>query len=130
MKDLANAYAHTLLKARANKDDQAFEVFFGKFIAYLKSRSHLDLLDDIRDRADRIQQAGRSEGVTVLVANEADIERIPALAADHNELLSDGYRVEVDQNLVGGYQIRGTTRFVDASYRTRLLDLYRRMINH
>ena len=104
-----------------------FNQFFDNFLQLIESRHHGKLIPSIISEVEKIDQDQVSGKTVVLVAQESDAETHRADIESHTDVINGGYQVEVDPNIVGGYVVRSETAQIDASYRTRLVELYNQL---
>lgn len=107
------------------------EVFKG-LVVILKKRGHERLLNSIAAGVIRNLEAQRPQGqATLTVASESTVS---ALKADIEAALeaigaTDKPVVAVDETIIGGFIAATDNQSVDASYKRRLVTLYRKVTN-
>lgn len=76
------------------------------------------------------ERESRKRDLVLTVAREADISAAKKEVNGYIESLgisSEDLKTQVDDTLIGGWRLEGNERLVDASYKSRLLDLYNRV---
>lgn len=93
----------------------------------LDGRGHNGLLPGILAGVLRQLEAGEAGETTITVAREADASSLrEEIASALRELGADGEaRTEVDDTLIGGFVVESGSKQLDASYKSKLVTLYR-----
>jgi len=93
----------------------------------LEARGHDRLYASVLSGVVRVLEAGSADSVTATVASEADYKT--HTTAIKNALLelgtSDVPAVQIDETIVGGFVAEANDRRIDASYKSKLVTLYR-----
>lgn len=128
MSTLEHNYAAAVLalEARGTKSDAIVR----GLSQTLARRGHQKLLPRIvRAIGMDAERVARRTGTTLTVAKDADATRYAADIKEAAERMGAGsaHETVVDERLVGGFALRTADALYDRSYRTALVDLYRRM---
>lgn len=122
---MKNAYVTALTESILAGTD--IELALTRLRARLERQGHLRLYGQILKASARVLGAKLKETVPqVVVAKAGGVSRetllsaIARLSADQTT-----YEEQVDETIVGGFIIRFKDQVLDASYKRRLLDLYR-----
>ena len=121
-------YAHALhnaLKKASTKNEATSHV--DALVATLKDSGKLKALPAILREYQRIQLRKNAQKPTLtLSAKEKESEALKELEQKLGEKVSD-VAIATDENLVGGWRYVHHDTLIDASYKTALLELYRRV---
>ena len=98
----------------------------------LATRGHERLYAPVLRGVARVLESKEAAAVEVVVAKEADAK---AFATAINEALqelsiTEKPTVTVDETVIGGFVVEGRTQRFDASYKTKLVQLYRKITNY
>jgi F0F1-type ATP synthase delta subunit len=127
---MAEAYAQILLSLEG---DPARERLLSGFFEAVARRGHCELLPAILRAYERkIGERRKLLHPRVTIARERDRERFAAQISEAlASLAAHGEpEVQVDDALIGGYRVEAGHQRIDASYRRKLLDLYRAIAAH
>ncbi|MEM9336260.1 MAG: F0F1 ATP synthase subunit delta [Patescibacteria group bacterium] len=92
----------------------------------LAARGHQALLPSILQAVLRELEAGKTTTkVTVAKATDAEVLKAEITAALKNIQATDEVVTEVDETIVGGFVATGNGKTIDASYKHKLVHLYR-----
>jgi len=116
----AKNYAQALKQALYKEDD--FEKIWQNFLMVLKKRGVLKLLPKILAVLEKDLNQ-KSERKLLTIATEKDRENI---IIKNN--IAPEVQVKVDNSILGGYRLESPGELLDASYKTKLLELYRAII--
>ncbi len=111
---------------------QSVDVVLAKLEALLKEKGHLSIHKDILEGLlVELSQETASSAAVVSIARESDAKKLEN--AIHHALLKLGdknatMKLVVDETLIGGFKINHQGKAIDASYKNRLLELYRNII--
>ncbi len=124
---MKNAYVTALTQSILAGTD--IETALTRLRARLERQGHLRLYGQILKASARVLEAKLKETVPqVVVAKTGAVNRetlmsaITRLSADQST-----YEEQVDETIVGGFIVRFKDQVLDASYKRRLLDLYRQV---
>lgn len=121
-------YAHALAQAAQVKNTEEFNHFFDNFIAVLKYKSHLSLLPAILKQVKQLGESQEQANKTLLIVRNAALAGEYANIIDQNsDVFGTDHEVVADPQIVGGYVVRNRTHTIDGSYRTGLLNLYKKL---
>tara|TARA_B100000678_G_C17907565_1_gene381954 strand:- start:22 stop:438 length:417 start_codon:yes stop_codon:yes gene_type:complete len=131
MNEQARIYAQLLLQEKKNRSESEFDSFFNLFIQYLQEKKREKLLPAIyREINQLLEQKESSNETTLVVASDADIDQIKNdIKSYESEFDLENMSIETDKHIVGGYTLKNARTMIDASYRTALLDLYKKIVN-
>jgi F0F1-type ATP synthase delta subunit len=120
-------YASALQRAAAGQAKERQLELADSFLALLKRRGHISLLPKIL----HVLKRGRNQedmDATVTVAREEDYARYRKVIAQVlAQLEVSEFHMTVDPRIVGGYRVMGNGHLFDQTYRTKLIDLYKRL---
>lgn len=122
---MKDTYTQALLDL-LTPDADASAVIKG-FKETLKERGHERLFETVLKNVLRVLEAERPSTV-VTVANQKDVEKYAAeIKAALSELSAGDQEplVKVDDTIIGGYLVENNRRRFDASFKSKLVDLYR-----
>jgi F0F1-type ATP synthase delta subunit len=119
-------YAQTLAHA-ASHDADSGKAFTNRLVAYLTSRGRARLLPGILAAYEKLANRPSAKPRVIVAKASAHEALSGAIKKDVQALGADAVEVTVDDSLVGGYIVRTTDAQIDRSYKTSLLDLYRRI---
>lgn len=118
---LAEHYAQALIELGEKAHSE-------RLILVLKKKGHLALLPSIvREYGKLSERQGRQEEGELVVARKEDIDELKTYIKEYAAHLETGFpsgRIVENPALIGGFVLRKGEHEVDASYRTRLLNLY------
>ena len=127
--NLAEQYAKTLYQASIEKDAKEFDSFFANFVALLKDKSHYKILPAILKKVEQLEKNAQSADKTVLIVREAKLaETYKKELEKHGEVFAGEVEVREDPHVVGGFIAKTKTNMIDQSYRSKLLDMYRKLV--
>lgn len=129
---LAQQYARGLFEAGVGKDVSEADRLVESLVALLKRKGHLSLRPAIAREYRRLSMLEGEKGrARVVLAREQDAAKFRNEIAEELAAISmtGESRQEYDGTLVGGYRIEHKDTVVDASYKTQLLSLYRKMLS-
>lgn len=122
---LAETYAQALIGLSEKADS-------GALLGVLKRKGHMALLPSIvREYEKLAAKRAAARAGELRVAQRADVEMLQeeiAKYAAQMEISLPHARVAEDPTIVGGFILSKGEREVDASYKTRLLELYQRLM--
>jgi len=118
-------YAQTLLHMHKT-DPESFS--FENFVGLLKQKNHYKMLPAILEQVQKIQTQSDSSKSTLVVKDEASVSDLQAQLDGYKDEFGTEYEVKVDPNIVGGFVLKNKTSMVDQSYRSRLLEMYKRLV--
>lgn len=124
---LAGAYASIIRDVEKRSEGKGFTE---KLLSLMRTRGHLSLLPSI---VKILENEPIEATVTLTVAHEADLKNFAseikqALTELHGE--GESQKIIVDPRAVGGYAIRSGSKIIDNTYRTALVSLYQKTIQH
>lgn len=99
---------------------------------YLKNRGLLSMYPQIlRGLIDKIERKNKSLIPTVTVAREKDLKRFKKEIETATKEFgnNDEYKTVIDTAIIGGYVVKGSNRHIDQSYKSKLLQAYRSLID-
>ncbi len=93
----------------------------------LKKHGHERLYASVLRGVSRVLSAGSADAVSVTVAQSSDVEKHQtAIKATLTELgVTTEPVVTIDESLIGGYVAEANNQRVDASYKSKLVSVYR-----
>ena len=124
---LAETYARALHEAENAPGAETHSVLFRHFVSALKRRGHEKLLPRIGKEYVKILAREGKNAVRVRVAHKkdaAEARKYAASAAEPGTVIGEAV---VDESLVSGYSISGPNFRYDASGRSALLQLYKKL---
>jgi len=119
--NLARTYAAVFAELGPKHADRA--------LAYMKSRGHLSLLSGV---VRVLEREPPRAGAVLTVAKESDAKRLsaPIAAALKSAGVAESeMRTAVDPRAVGGFAVRTRSRLVDKSFRSALVDIYKKAVH-
>lgn len=120
-------YAHALYSslASASSKEEALERV-DELIAVLERNGKRKALPSILRELERLHAQSHAQKPTLVVANEASTATAKVELGTHiaKDVHAD---ITVDDNLVGGWRYSDNDTLIDASYKTALLNLYRKV---
>ncbi len=131
----AHEYAEALfLAGEAAPGEAEWHERVERLIALLASRGHHRLLPRIVAECEALVQRRYAQGTTVRVAHADDATRYEAAIAADAARLGEDVRLrapllEVDDRVVGGYEVRTSSARIDRTYRRALTKLYTHLIS-
>jgi len=128
----AQQYAEAIFLASQNADEAKLEGIAKRVGDMLKEKGHVTLMPAIIRELEKLEQK-RSTSTEVLVrlAKDADRDTFRSHIESDVELLgatSLPQKVEIDDTLVGGYEIKANGKRIDRTYKRSLLALYNNLI--
>ena len=105
------------------------EVVLSGLQTSLKEHGHDRLYATVLRGVLRVLSAGSAETALVTVAAENDVEKHQAaINASLKDLATDAVpTIAIDESLIGGYVAEANNQRIDASYKTKLVSLYRNL---
>ncbi len=95
-------------------------------LAYMKKRGHLSLLTQI---IKELERAPVKKDAVVKVAAAHDAERYAKQIASHlSAHNTNDYAVEVDEKIVGGYEVSVGETLYDNTFRSALVSIYKNAV--
>jgi len=130
----ASWYAEALYGALQGKSEHEGVKIFARFQEVIRTRGHHSFLRFIPQELGKIVAREESHRTITLVTADSKSSAKWIHAYDHYEkeqiFPTDALRKDaIDPSLVGGYQIRTKELFIDGSYKTPLIRLYRNITN-
>lgn len=100
------------------------------FVNLLKKKGHIKLLPQILKEFEKFSEKDiDTKQVVLTVARIADENRFKSDALQYITGFDEGHlKTKIDESLVGGFKIETKDIVVDASYKKKLLNLYREII--
>ena len=130
---LAQQYAYALYEIGRSAAAPDAKRLVESLSALLERKGHRQMLPAIRKEFRVRSESKKARGdacAEVVLAREKDLsifkKNIDEELAAQNVI--EAPRITYDATLIGGYRIEHEDSVVDASYRTQLLSLYRKMI--
>lgn len=118
-KSLVEKYSKTLSSIPEEK--------FESFKKVLKQRGHIGLLK--RVYKDFLKNKSLSKRrAFVYYAREKDLQKAKGFLAENKDMFFDEVVFIQKENLVGGFKVLCCGKFIDKTYKLRLLDLYHKII--
>ena len=78
----------------------------------------------------KAERAANEHVATVTVAREKDLKDLKEkIEASIAEIDAENFQSSVDETLIGGYVVEHDNKVIDNSYKSRLVALYRSLIN-
>ena len=106
---------------------ESFETALTNLKRVLTGKGHLSLLGQILRASSRELESKLKQQIpTVTLAKEAGVpeENIQAMLKQLG-VAETGYRQKLDPTLIGGFTLRAPGQYIDASYKSALIRLYR-----
>lgn len=123
MQHLITQYVHLIAQAL---EGGASSGVADRLIRAMKRRGHLSLLPRAYQRA--LSQGGSKKAtVTVAKPEDAEVFASEIATALQKHASGEAYEVVADEKVVGGYIVRAKGVVIDASYRTALVSLYKKI---
>ena len=112
------------------EEGRDFEDVIKNLKVVLEKKGHQKLYRSILEGLSRRLGTIHAQQATVHVAREKDIKTLKEQLNAHLQALeTDSFDTEIDPTLIGGYVIEHNNKIIDNSYKSRLVALYRSLIN-
>ena len=121
----ATDYAQALVQMNeTNPETFSFE----NFVGLLKQKNHYKMLPAILEQVQKIQAQSESNKSVLVVRDQESASQLQIELDKYKEDFGTVYEVQVDSNIVGGFILKNKTHMVDQSYRSRLLEMYKKLV--
>lgn len=128
--NIVDQYARTLVQAATEKDGKEFNLFFDNFVGLLKQKKHYKSLPSILRSVERLSGNKDSANKTIMIVREAALAgQYTDIVKQHADIFCEEYDVVEEPGIVGGYVIKNRTNLLDGSYRTGLMNLYKKLVS-
>lgn len=120
-------YAHALSRSLENATSSSeAEARVDELVTVLKREGKMRALPAVLRELERLQARKSSQKPTLTVTKESDSRKALEELGNHLSKVPE-VEVKTDERLVGGWRYTDSDTLVDASYKTALLELYRRV---
>ncbi|MAZ67721.1 hypothetical protein CL652_03055 [bacterium] len=120
-------YAHALSRSLENAANSSeAEAHVDELVAVLKREGKMRALPAILRELERLQAREYAQKPTLTVTKESDSQKALKELGNHLRSVPE-VEIQTDERLVGGWRYTDGDTLVDASYKTALLQLYRRV---
>jgi len=121
-------YAHALSRSLENitNSNQA-EMRVEELVAVLKKDGKMRALPAILREFERIEARKFSQKPTLTLARQSDIKKAVSELQKYTTSPPSDIETKIDERLVGGWRYTNSDTLIDASHKSALLELYRRV---
>lgn len=127
---LANAYAQGLYSVTCDKDSARQEQYVLRLALLLKRKGHITLLPRILREYKKIEKLRKQYGAQLICARQSDVEHFKREVQEYIQNIDiENMTTHVNDDLIGGFMYKSQETVIDASYKARLLNLYRLIVN-
>jgi len=120
----ATDYAQTLL--HITQETNSFP--FDNFVGLLKQKGQYKMLPEILNKFQQLLNQQSSDKTTLIIKDHSVIDSIQSQLNAHAVEFGTDYQIIVDPNIVGGFVLKNKTHMVDQSYRSKLLQMYKKLV--
>lgn len=124
-------YARVLLDNFEQKKEAEFEVFLSNFLHLVRKKNQLKLLPKIFKTLERLIEEKRKAKKTFLILRDKEEYQkiLDSLKKFSGHFDLNNLEVRENKNIIGGYILKNKFFKVDNSYKKKLLELYRKIID-
>jgi F0F1-type ATP synthase delta subunit len=130
----AQHYAEAVYLASKDANDVEIDALSSRLCALLREKGHMALLPAIVRELEKIQKKrGRLQETIIRVSKESDVLKFQteiARAVREMNAMDLPQKVEVDDTLIGGYEVTAHGMRLDRSYKRSLLTLYTNLLTN
>ena len=124
-------YARVLLDNFEQKKEAEFEVFLSNFLHLVRKKNQLKLLPKIFKTLERLIEEKRKAKKTFLILRDKEEYQkiLDSLKKFSGHFDLNNLEIRENKNIIGGYILKNKFFKVDNSYKKKLLELYRKIID-